>query len=263
MSKSILKLLISANVIAFLGMVTVNALANALPINGRNTGEISGSLPNLFVPAGLTFAIWGLIYLLLGIWATWQLVAVLQGNEAWTGAATAVSWWFVISSLANIGWILAWHYGRYPLSLVLMLVIAVSLIKIYLRIDIGQSGNSASNLWMVKIPFSVYLGWITVATVANVTAVLVHLKWNGFGLSETLWAIVVIAVAAIITILILLTKRDFSFSLVILWAFMGIVLARLEGPNPDRAVAISTIVAGSCVVVTGIIMALRKAPLLF
>ncbi len=120
-----LRILVVVNLLAFLAVVAVNALANALPINGRNTGEISRSLPNLFVPAGLTFSIWALIYLLLGIWSVWQLVTVFGNNSSGIEMVGRIGIWFLISSLANIAWILAWHYGRYPLSLILMLVLLV------------------------------------------------------------------------------------------------------------------------------------------
>ncbi len=105
-----LRILVVVNLLAFLAVVAVNALANALPINGRNTGEISRSLPNLFVPAGLTFSIWALIYLLLGIWSVWQLVTVFGNNSSGLEMVGRIGIWFLISSLANIAWILAWHY---------------------------------------------------------------------------------------------------------------------------------------------------------
>lgn len=252
-----MRLLASLNLIAYLATVAVNGLANALPINGINTGEISDSLPNLFVPAGITFSIWGVIYLLLGLWAIWQLVAVLSDNEIWIETGNSISWWFLISSLANIGWILSWHYGRYTLSLILMLAILTSLILIYLRLGIGMNESGPARTWAVNLPFSVYLGWITVATVANVTALLVHIGWTGVGIPENVWAIIVIAVAACITVAILFTRRDYAYSLVVLWAFLGIVLARTQGINPDRSVATGTIVAGLGIVLAGIVTFIR------
>lgn len=259
MSRSLMKILASLNLIAYLGTVTANALANALPINGRNTGEISDSLPNLFVPAGLTFSIWGVIYVLLGMWAVWQFIAVFSGNEIWMKTTDRISWLFVISSIANIGWILAWHYGRYFTSLLLMFVILTSLILIYLRLDIGSEANQmpASQYWAVRVPFSVYLGWITVATVANITALLVHIDWTGFGIQENVWAIIVIVTAAGITAAVLWTRKDFAYSLVVLWAFLGIFLARTQGSTPDRSVAMATAIAGLCIVLFGLLTLLR------
>jgi hypothetical protein len=247
-----LRLIVVLNLLAFLAVVAVNGLANALPINGRNTGEISGSLPNLFVPAGLTFSIWALIYLLLGIWSVWQLLVVFGNNSSGMDLVGRVGIWFLISSLANIAWILAWHYGRYPLSLILMLVILASLIIIYLRLDIGRSDPGTLLKFVTHLPFSVYLGWITIATVANLTAVLVAAGWNGFGIGEVFWAVALVAVAVIITLAVLLTRRDFGYALVALWALLGIILARLNGPNESRTVAIAAI-AGAVIVLFGII----------
>ena len=172
------------NAVAFVAMVTVNGLANSLPINGRSTGELSDSYPNLFVPAGFTFFVWGVIYLLLLAFIAYQLVATLRGSPEGIGVVTTVRVWFVVSSLANIAWIYAWHYERVLLSVVFMLVLLASLIAIYLKLQIGMAPSTSVRRWLVEVPFGVYLGWITVATVANVTALLVDVNWGGFGVSR-------------------------------------------------------------------------------
>jgi hypothetical protein len=252
MSRFVIRLLSVLNILVFLGVVAVNGLANALPINGRNTGEISDSLPNLFVPAGITFSIWGVIYLLLGIWSVWQLVAALGGRAAGTGVVEKIGIWFIISCLANIAWILCWHYGRYTLSLLVMLVLLISLIVLYLRLDIGRANLGTARNFASHLPFSIYLGWITVATVANVTAVLVNAGWNGFGIPEAVWAILVIAVAAVITLVMLVNRADIGYAVVVLWALFGIVLARLNGPVPSVPVAIGAVASGG-VVLAGVV----------
>jgi len=238
MSKLAIRLFAFANLLLFVGTVAVNALANALPINGRRTGEISDSLPNLFVPAGVTFSIWGLIYLSLGIWVVWQCVAAVRLSEPGVGMIERVAVWFILGSAANIGWIFAWHHGRYGLSLILMLVLLISLVAVYQNLGIGRGPLPLRTRVPGHWPFSIYLGWISVATVANVTALLVHLGWNGFGLSEVFWASLMILIAVSLGILALGMRRDYAYALVILWALAGIVLARIQGPNPQPVVAI-------------------------
>lgn len=207
------------NFLAYLATVTANALAAALPLWGRSTGAISDGYPNLFVPAGLTFSIWGVIYLLLGIYAVFQLVGYRPFIER-------IGRLYLLASLANIGWILAWHALLPGLSLAIMLVLLLALVAIYLKLFIGRSTGSAAEKWLVHVCFSVYLGWITIATVANVTAVLVHLGWGRFGLSEVGWTIAVIVVATLVTLLVIYRRGDFFYGLVVLWALLGIILKR-------------------------------------
>lgn len=220
--------------VTYVLMVAVNGLANALPINGMITGDISDAYPNLFAPAGETFTIWGVIYLLLLGHVLYRL-GLLGGKSTlasedllrYTGVV------FGISSIANAAWIFAWHYQQIALSLVLMLVILVCLILINRRrASAGLTGRD--NTWL-RVPFSVYFGWITVATVANVTTLLVDLGWNGFGLSEPAWMIIILIVAAAIAIATMLRNRDFFYGLVPVWAYLGILLKHLtifEGAYP-------------------------------
>ncbi|MFZ5816157.1 MAG: hypothetical protein ACOY93_12795 [Bacillota bacterium] len=214
-----------ANLLAFVGTVVVNALANALPINGRNTGEISDLYPNLFVPWGATFSIWGVIYLLLLCFALYQARPTRGSVDV--PPAEKVGWWFVVSCVANVGWILAWHYEMVALSLVIMLVILASLLTIYFRLGVGTKAVAKAEKYFVHVPFSVYLGWITVATIANVTALLVKLQWNRLGLSEVFWTVAVILIATGISLAMLWRHSDFSFAAVVVWAFLGIIMKRV------------------------------------
>lgn len=221
-------LLAFANLLAYLGTIGVNALANALPINGKTTGALSDAYPNLFVPSGLTFSIWGLIYLLLGIFAVYQLISAFRRSEELSSFIDRISIFFIISCAANIGWVFAWHYEFVGISLIFMVILLFSLLAVYQRLEIRKRGLSWQERIGWGIPFSVYLGWITVATIANVTALLVDIGWNGFGLSPAFWTILVIIVATIITLLIAFTRQDVFFPLVIEWAFLGIILKRVR-----------------------------------
>lgn len=203
--------------VSYLAMIAVNFLANALPIAGKNTGEISDSYPNLFTPAGFTFAIWGVIYLLLASF----VIFYLSKKEDERGLFEKVSKFFIISSLANIAWIFCWHYGLMILSVILMLVILVSLIKIADIIN-KEKLNTKEQIFL-RLPFSVYFGWITVATIANVVASLVKFSWSGWGLTPITWLIIILIVGAIIGIIRSIKDRNVPYILVFIWAYFGIL----------------------------------------
>jgi hypothetical protein len=211
-------------VIAVVLTIVVNVMANALPINGQNTGEISDKFQVFFVPAGYVFAIWGLIYIGLIAFAIFQALPSQKENPR----LRSTGYLFVLSCLANCAWIFSWHYNYFVLSLGLMLVLLVSLIAIYLRLDIGRTQVSRGEKWCINIPISVYLGWITVATVANVTDVLYYLGWNGGPISPEVWAVIMLVVATVIGVLMAFTRADIAYLLVLLWAFIGIAIKHSE-----------------------------------
>ncbi len=153
-------------VLAVVATIAVNGLANALPINGLQTGEISDSFPVYFTPAGYVFAIWGVIYLGLLAYAVYQALPAQRQSPRLRSIRTL----FLVGSLANIAWIFLWHYQLFPLTLVAMLVLLGTLIGIYLRLRIGRTSPPLVERLAVDLPFSIYLGWITVATIANVTS---------------------------------------------------------------------------------------------
>jgi len=253
MGKSRLLFLSILNLIGFLGTVIVNGLANALPLNNKTTGELSDQYPNLFVPSGLTFSIWGLIYILLAIFVIYGLVIALRKDTQKSFFIENIGILFFISCLANIGWIFAWHYEILPLSLVLMLVILGSLVPIYIRLHIGKSDATRIEKYLVHLPFSVYLGWITIATIANFTALLVDVNWNTFGLGEQFWAVAVIVVGIAIALSILFTRKDIFYCLVVDWALLGILLKRISvETTPVQSVIVITIV-GMVLISAGII----------
>jgi hypothetical protein len=246
------------NLLGFLGTVVVNALANILPINGLTTGELSDRYPNLFVPAGLTFAIWGLIYVLLGIFVVYQLIPSVRREAQKLDFVQRVGPLFFISCLANIGWIFAWQYQILPLSMVMMLILLGCLLAIYLRLNIGKSDSTRAERYSAHLPFSVYLGWITIATIANVTALLVDINWNTWDLGQQFWAVAVIIVGIAIALSVLFTRKDIFYCLVVDWALLGILLKRLSDTTmPDQSVVIVTIV-GLALVTGGIIAQLIR-----
>jgi hypothetical protein len=259
MSKDRQVLIVSiVNLVGFIGTVVVNVLATTLPINNITTGTLSDLYPNLFVPTGLTFAIWGLIYILLAIFVAYQLLPSVRRDARKAEFIQRIGPLFFISCLANIGWIYAWHYKIVPLSLALMLILLGSLLATYLRLNVGKSEAPKGEKLSVHLPFSVYLGWITIATIANVTALLVNTSWNAWGLGEQFWAVAVIIVGIAIALSILFTRRDIFYCLVVDWALLGILLKRLaDTAVPDQNVVIVTI-AGLVLVSVGIVAQLVR-----
>jgi hypothetical protein len=201
------------NIILFAGMLAINYLANTLPLNNKTTGAISDSFPNLFVPAGITFSIWGVIYLLL------LAFTVIQFRPSGSEISKVIENAFAITCIMNGLWIVFWHYGKLPLSLLVMLCLLVALIWINMQIRDLPFG-------LIKAAFGIYLGWICIATIANVTALLVHYDWRGFGLTEETWTIIMISTGIIIAALSILDLRNPFIALSVIWAFAGIILKR-------------------------------------
>lgn len=241
MSKN--KTLAILNAIALVVMIYINYLANALPLNGKTTGELSDAYPNLFVPAGFTFAIWGVIYLALIAFVVYQLSVVFSKKAENTAFISQIGIWFIVSCLANGSWIFAWHYQNIPLSLGIMFCILGSLIMIYQRLQIGLVNPKSAIKWLVHTPFSVYLGWITVATIANVTTFLVDISWDGFGILDELWAVFVLVVGIYIGQTMLSKRRDIAYALVIIWAYYGIYAKRTGlGADLDSSIVMTTLI---------------------
>lgn len=229
------------NLLGFGLVILLNTLANALPLNGYNTGELSERYPNFFVPAGFTFSIWGLIYLLLFVFVIYQIRNWWKKEDVNLDFVQKIGPWFVISCLANASWILAWHYLQLTLSLLIMLLILGSLIVIYLRLGIGETHpEPAANKWAVRLPFSVYLGWITVATIANVTTILVNANWSGGPVDPVSWAAIMVAVAGVVGLIMLYRKADVGYALVLIWAAYGIHAKQAMNTDTDVSAILLT-----------------------
>jgi hypothetical protein len=204
--------------LTILATIVVNVLADTLPINGLNTGAISDRFKVYFVPAGYVFAIWGVIYIGLIAFAIFQALPSQRENPR----LRASGWWISLGGLANIAWIFLWHYEKFPLTLVAMLVLLGTLIITYLGLGTGRSTVSGAETWAVRVPFSIYLGWITVATIANITELLYFLNWDGFGIAAEVWMYIILVAVFVIATLMNFSRRDIAYTTVILWALAGI-----------------------------------------
>jgi len=255
MDKRILQI---SNFIAVILTIVVNSLANILPINGKTTAALSDNIENLFVPAGITFAIWGVIYLLLIIFAIYQARDFFKKEKIGMPYLTKITPFFLLASAANIIWIFLWHYEQVGLSLIAMIILLVSLIAIYLKLNIGKEKASLKEKMFIHLPFSVYLGWITVATIANTTAFLVTIGWDGFGISDVTWTIIILCVATLLTLLVLIKRKDIAYSLVIIWALLGIVIKRIQDQTEIVTTAIIAIILITITIISIIIFKYYK-----
>lgn len=230
------------NIVAFVAVVAVNFLSTALPLNGRTAQEISDSLPSFFTPAGYTFSIWGLIYTALLGFAIYQALPAQRARPF----LSSIGPLFVISSVFNIGWLFSWHYGLYGLSIIMMAALLATLIAIYLRLNIGRRDPalSTADKLFVQAPFSLYLGWITVATIANISGVAPYLGWDGFGIDGPVWSAIMMLVAALVASILLFNRRNLAFAGVLVWALFGI-----RGAYPDVALVANTALVASGIIV--------------
>lgn len=216
-----------ANILFFILTVIVNSIAGGTTlIGGQDTATVSNNNPTLITPAGYVFSIWSIIYILLGAFVVYQALPRERNSEY----HRKISWLFVLSSLINMAWIFVWQFESLILSVVFIFALLLTLIAIYMRLNIGKSKAKTSERLAVHLPFSVYLGWITIASIANVAVTLTAYNWNGFGISPETWALIVIAVALVITLFMLGTRKDVAYALVIIWALVGI--GANHGGNP-------------------------------
>ena len=225
------------NVIATVLMIAVNILATTLPLNGQNTGAISDRFKIYFVPAGYVFSIWGLIYLALIGFAVFQALPSQRENPR----LRRVGYLYALTSALNIVWLFLWHYNVFAGTLVVMLGLLASLIAVYVRLGIGVTQVKSAEKWLVNVPFSIYLGWITVATIANASQLLFYLKWNGWGINPQIWAVIMIGAATIVALLMALTRHDIAYLLVLVWALAGIGVKHLAAPAVSAAAWLATL----------------------
>jgi hypothetical protein len=210
----------------FVVMVGSNALANILPINGITTGAISDSYPNLFAPAGYTFAIWGVIYLALAF----AVVRLLFQKDP---HFEFISRWFIISNLANTAWIFGWHYRLISLTALLIIVVLYSVLRIVFKLDPAQNRQFGISQ---RLPYEIYGGWLLVATVANITTLLVDIGFTGFGIAEVIWMLLILGVAWLIVSATVVRVKSVGIGFVLIWAYGGIVSKHISvNPGFDNA----------------------------
>ncbi|MGP4081448.1 TspO/MBR family protein [Pseudalkalibacillus sp. R45] len=220
MNKKVIVLYI-LSVLSYLLMVGMNAYANILPLNGQTTEEISDRFDVLFTPAGYVFSIWSVIYILLAIWLVYLLFPKSVNHNVFQKTGL----WFIISSLLNTSWILLWHYEYFNWTFAVMVGLLVSLIILYSLIK-----RSSGRRLMDWLPFSVYLGWVSVATISNASIVLDYNNWSRWGLSDATWSVTMLVVGALIALIFSLKNEDIVYPLVFVWAYFGIAVEQFDVP---------------------------------
>lgn len=246
------------NTIAYIGMIIVNILAEALPINGVSTGEVANAYPNLFTPSPLTFSIWGLIYLLLAGFVLYQLGVFSLKNQTYRADVIKdIGLWFAASCLANTAWIFAWHYKRIALSVVFMLLLLVTLIVIVGKIQ--KQELSLKEKFFIKLPFSIYFAWITIATIANITVLLVSLDFSGWGISRQAWTVAVMLLGLLIGLIVMIKNKDVAYGLVMVWAYAGILIRHISNNGFNGVYPSVIITAVACIVLFAVVAAVLFA----
>jgi hypothetical protein len=244
-----------SNIIAFAFTVIVNSLAGSTTlIGGVNTAQISDSNPTLITPAGYVFSIWGVIYVLLGVFVIFQALPSQKEKEY----TKRIGWLFVLSSIINIAWLFLWQYKFLSLSVILMFLLLATLILIYLRLGIGKSKVTLREKLAIHVPFSVYLGWITIASIADVSVTLVSVNWEGFGIGPEIWASLIIIVALLIGVLVVATRKDIAYGLVIVWALIGIAVKQSGNQNIIMLTQTSAIIILLALSVTILLSKLKR-----
>lgn len=225
----------AGNMVAFAVVILVNVLSNALPINNQSMPEISARYPSLFTPAGFTFSIWGVIYVALLAFVIWQALPAQRRNAQ----VARISPWFKVNCLANALWLVAWHYDLLVVSLLIMLVLLVTLIRIYTVLIRAIELASFIEHLAVYLPFSLYTGWIVVATIANASVIQTAWGWDDAGIPAVHWTLLKLAFAGAVGATMILRLRDIPFALVIAWAAFGISV--MQSGTPAVSAAATTV----------------------
>jgi len=226
------------NLVAYLVTVVVNTAAVVLPLNGLTTAEISDRFPALVTPANYVFSVWSVIYLLLGAFSVWQALPRNRTDRS----LRDIGYLPALAGALNTIWIFTWHFELFVLTVPVMLALLVTLIAIYLRLRPARTAGGTDR-WLVALPFSVYLGWITVATIANISQMLLWAGYDGAPLGAGLWTVIVLGAGVVITALILLREADWAYALVIVWAYVGIAARQTDTVAVLAAAAGAVIVA--------------------
>ena len=226
------------NTAFYILMIVINALANILPINGIKTGEVSDLYDTLITPAPYTFLIWIVIYAALGAFIVYQYF--IKNRSPSENAVIQISPFFCISSAANALWIIAWHYNMLIISVALMIILFICVINIMLILK-NYSFTLKENI-LIKFPFSLYTGWITVALIVNIAAMLVSLNFGGLGISYTVWAVIVLLTGLAVTSAVILKSGDLIYGIAVIWAYTGILVKQIysDGLNGEYTAVIVT-----------------------
>lgn len=239
------------NLVFFVLMIAINALANTLPLGIGKTGSISDKYPNLFTPAPITFSIWGVIYLLVAFFIIYQF-GIFNSQVYANELIDMIGPWFIISCIMNIGWIFSWHYDIIWLSVLFIIGLLISLMIITTNLSPDMFNYVNSTLAKPRFAkicvyaFDVYFGWIIAATMANISVFLTSINWNRFGFSEEIWTLIVLITGAILGMLLIFLTQRYISALSIIWAYCGILIKHISqsGYSGTYPLIITTTIIG-------------------
>lgn len=232
-------------------MLVVNALSNAIPLGGRTQKEISDQFDIAFTPPGWVFSIWGLIYIGVIAFSIHQARSSLRNDPV----LRAIRPWYLLNTAANVAWLFAWHYGFIAVSWALMLLILGTLTTIYARVSDAWPHRPASFAF-VRAPFALYMGWISIATIAN-TLILLWAAGLREPLADPTFTFAVLTAATAICVAVAVRWAEPVYAIPFVWAFIGIgmkqadaILLRIGAPTLALVCAIAGVLGA---------LALRRA----
>lgn len=234
-----------SNFLAWLAVVIINGIAGSGKLNNISTGAVSNDYPTAITPDGWAFSIWGLIFTLTGIFSIYQLLPEKRKSNF---IFRSIGPFFLVNCLFTFAWPFCWHWRAFWVSVGMILALLLSLIVIYirLRIDYSEKGRERTDeegnifttwdYWILQVPFSVFLGWITVATIANIMVALSASNVDmNMGFRSEVWSIVLQTLCTIISLGILRFRYDFFYSGVIAWAQFAIATKHFDQPDVSTA----------------------------
>jgi hypothetical protein len=238
------------NTLFFLVHVTLSYMTQFKLINSSDVGEISDRYASLFTPAGITFAIWGVIYTALGVLCLYHIIMAFKHDKDHpaNNDLLRMGGWFIFNNIVTAAWLITWTNNQVLLSLLLIVLQLLSLIIIHLRLYIADRSREASSIVCTQWPLSLYLGWISIATIANAATYLVSINWNGAGISAAKWTVIMIAVAVFITLVMIFVRKNVTFGLVVIWALYGIIRKHQDSSPELYQLLIMTAWAGMIIV---------------
>ena len=240
----------AVNVAVLVVVLAANAAAGSGALSGDSIGVIANRYPNYFLPASWVFGIWGLIYLLLAAFTVFQ---ALPGAAA-TRAVRSLGWRWAASGVLNVGWIAAFAFARFGLAMVIMLALLVTLVQIVERLHAEADANTMGEALCVRLPFGLYLSWISVAVIANTFQYAHVVQWKGFGVPEVTWSVIMMVVATVLGWAMVVHRGIWTFPPTVAWAIYGIGARFTEVPAIASAARI-LVPAG---IVVGVLASLRR-----
>ena len=238
------KALAVATLVAIVGTLLVNTLSNFFPPGGQNVGEIANTILGgvLITPENYAFAIWGIIYLGLIAYGIYQF----ENDRRREPKIQRVDKLLIVACVAQIIWIFLFTLQQFALSILAMVGILLPLIGIYLTLNIGRERVSRLGRWVAHTPFSIYLGWISVATIVNIASALYVAGWDDWGLSDIAWTAIMIGIATLLGGVVIWRRGDIAFSLVFVWAFVAIAIRHSDVPTIWITAAVGSLVLLGC-----------------